>query len=581
MTNKTRAYVIVLIAMLCVVPLFTGEYWSLIATRMLVFWVIVSGLNLIIGFAGQLAIGYVAVLAIGAYTASILVAHFDANPFIAMGAAIVTSMLASLVVGVPALRLTAFYFAVATLGAAQIVTQVALAWKDVTGGGIGLPGPALPGGLGTTTGLYLFCLAFALLSTWLTSNIAFSRFGRALIATRDADVAAETCGILKSKILLPVLLLAGALAGIAGSLYASLQSYITPEAFSFNLSVFLFICVLVGGRGSVVGPMIATVILTVLPEFAAPLAEWSGFLYAALLLAIPLLVPGGIAELLHVITRPKAPAKREEAMQPALIQELLSHVPSDTPLQLNSISVEFGALKAIDQLSLELRPGEIHGLIGPNGSGKTTTLNTICGFVIPAQGSISIGGQKLPVGRPQSAGASGIARTFQTPRVIAEATVLDNVLVGATLAGSASFLSVMLGASEARREEVRNKRDGLVALRMVGLEALAEFRADRLTHSELRLVEIARALLQRPRFLLLDEPAAGLTKEEIERLAGLMMYISRHSKIGILLVEHHVDLIFKACDRITALDVGRPLVTGTSAEIRVHKGVMHAYLGTA
>jgi ABC-type branched-subunit amino acid transport system permease subunit len=193
------------------------------------------------------------------------------------------------------------------LGFATIVTQVALGWQSVTGGGIGLPGPTPPAPFDSPWGLYYFCACLAALATWLTSNIAASRFGRALIAVRDAEVAAEAAGIAKPSLLLRVFLFAGASAGVAGGLFATLQTYITPDAFTFDLSLLFFIAVLLGGRGSIAGPLLATILLTMLPEVAAPLAAWSTFLYAALLLLIVLLLPGGIAALLGRGRRAKLP----------------------------------------------------------------------------------------------------------------------------------------------------------------------------------------------------------------------------------------------------------------------------------
>ena len=227
------------------------------------------------------------------------------------------------IVGLPALRLRTFYFAMTTLGFATIVTQVALAWKDVTGGGVGTPGPVFPWPFEPGWGFYYFCFILAALATWMTANIGSSRYGRALVAIRDAEVAAEASGIAKPKLLMMVFLLAGALGGVAGGLFASLQSYITPDAFTFEMSVLFFIAILIGGRGSILGPVLGTIILTVLPEFAAPLVQWSTFLYAALLLVIVLVIPGGIADLLDYKNRRPLEQHREIVPRPELLARVL------------------------------------------------------------------------------------------------------------------------------------------------------------------------------------------------------------------------------------------------------------------
>jgi branched-chain amino acid transport system ATP-binding protein/branched-chain amino acid transport system permease protein len=184
----------------------------------------------------------------------------------------------------------------------------------------------------------------------------------------------------------------------------------------------------------------------------------------------------------------------------------------------------------------------------------------------------------LPSAAPQSRAGLGIARTFQTPRIIGEASVLENVMIGASIAGRANFLDALLWLPRQRRDEAEFHRTAAIALRIVGLAPLAAVRADRLQHSELRFMEIARALVLRPTFLLLDEPAAGLSAEEILRLGALVKAIARNGT-GILLVEHHADLIFDICDRVTVLNLGQTLAAGTPAEIRAHREVVSAYLG--
>ena len=567
-----------LLAAALVLPFVANDYWAVIGARAAVYWILVAGLNLVVGYGGQLAIGWVALLTLGAYTASILVARFDLSPFIAYAAGGVVGALSGVIVGLPALRLRTFYFAMTTLGFATIVTQVALAWQSVTGGGIGLPGPALNAPFDSAWGFYLLCLGLAAIVTWMTANIAASRFGRSLIAIRDAEVAAEATGISKARLLIIVFLFSGFTAGVAGGLFATLQSYITPDAFTFDLSVTFFIAILVGGRGSILGPLLGNILLTLLPEFAAPLVAWSTFLYAALLLAIVLLMPGGIAALIDFRNRKPLESHRSILPQPERLPALLNHCPVREDIVLRNVVLAFGGVRAIDGLDITIRAGQVHGLIGPNGSGKTTTLNVISGYYAPQEGEAFLGTRVLPHGAPQTRAALGIARTFQTPRVIGEASVLQNVMVGATVDGTASFLEAALTLPRYRSEERTLTGRAMQALAVVGLDSLAPVRADRLQHSELRFVEIARALAGRPAFLLLDEPAAGLSTDEITRLGALIKAIAA-AGTGVLLVEHHADLIFDICDHVTVLNLGRELAAGTPADIRAHKEVVSAYLG--
>lgn len=564
-----------------ILPFVSNDYWALIGTRAAIYWFLVAGLNLVVGFAGHLAIGYVALLTLGAYTTSVLASGNVMPPlpvFVSLIAASCVGAVFGVIVGLPAMRLRTFYFAMTTLGFATIVTQIALAWQSVTGGGVGIVGPEMPAPFNTPWGFYYLCIGLGAIATWLSANVAHSRFGRALIAIRDVDVAAEATGISKPKLLVSIFLLAGAMAAFAGGLFASLQTYITPDAFTFDLSVLFFIAILIGGRGSILGPMLGTIILTILPEIAAPLAAWSTFLYAVLLLVIVLVMPGGIAALLDFKSRRPLASNRAIVPRPAVLAEALRKTAGQAVLSLREVVLTFGNVRAIDGLDLDVKPGQVHGLIGPNGSGKTTTLNVISGYYAAKGGRITLGGEALPPGRPELRAGKGIARTFQTPRVIGEASVLDNVMVGGTIEGQATFAEALLSLPRHHRDERALTEQARAMLRVVGLEPLADVRADRLQHSELRFIEIARALMLQPDFLLLDEPAAGLSSDEIKRLGELIKAISRRGT-GVLLVEHHADLIFDICDQVTVLNLGKILAAGTPAEIRVHKEVVSAYLG--
>src|SRR5262249_1748630 len=334
------------------------------------------------------------------------------DPYLALAIAGVIGAVFGLIIGLPALRLRTFYFAITTLGFATIVTQIALAWSSVTGGGVGVPRPQFPP-FESQWGFYYLCFGIAAFCTWMTMNIAASRFGRALTAIRDAEVAAEACGISKPRLLIPVFLFSGALASIAGGLFASLQSYITPDAFTVELSVLFFIGVLIGGRGSILGPLLGTILLTVLPEFAAPLVAWSTFLYAVLLLVIVLAIPGGIAELIDFKNRRPLHSDRAIVPRPELLPRLLGRNDDGGALTLEQVRLSFGGVRAIDGLDLTILPGQVHGLIGPNGSGKTTTLNVISGYYTPQEGVARLNEVVLTMLAHHARAELRVARTFQ------------------------------------------------------------------------------------------------------------------------------------------------------------------------
>jgi ABC-type branched-subunit amino acid transport system ATPase component len=247
-------------------------------------------------------------------------------------------------------------------------------------------------------------------------------------------------------------------------------------------------------------------------------------------------------------------------------------------LEARAVTKRFGGLIAVQNVSLELRPGEVHGLIGPNGSGKTTLLNLISGYYVMDQGFIYLAGADVTRQSVQDRARRGVARTFQTPKLVLSLSVLDNAMLGGWHEVRSGFLETALAAPRPRREE-RNIRDRAAAmLHGVGLGRVLDRRADFLEHTQQRFLEIARALTMRPTFILLDEPAGGLTTSEIDRLAAIIGVI-RDSGIGVLLVEHHTDFVFRVCDRVTALDLGRSIAHGTAAEVRRHPEVIRVYLG--
>jgi ABC-type branched-subunit amino acid transport system ATPase component len=238
----------------------------------------------------------------------------------------------------------------------------------------------------------------------------------------------------------------------------------------------------------------------------------------------------------------------------------------------------FAGLVALDAVSLDLRPGEIQGLIGPNGSGKTTMLNMLSGYYQPTDGRITLDGTDISELSVQTRARSGIARTFQKPRLLTGLSVLDNAMLGAWRDVRAGFVETALAFPRVRREEQAFRAHAAALLRGVGLGHALERPADRLEHAEQRFLEIARALVSRPRFLLLDEPAGGLTGAEIESLGRIIMAV-RDSGIGVLLVEHHTDFVFRISARVITLDRGRLIAHGTPDQVRQDPEVVRVYLG--
>jgi branched-chain amino acid transport system permease protein len=296
-------------------PFFVADQYQLhLATLIGAYWILVAGLNLVVGFSGQLSIGHVGLLAIGAYAFAILAGRHDIDPFLATAVAGAIGATCGFLLGLPSLRLPGFYFAMATLAFALIVGELSLAEQDLTGGGAGLAVPGFPAPFDTPSGFYWLVLAVAGVATWVTWNIARLIWGCALIAIRDSEVAARATGVPVFRMKLLVFTFSGFTAGVSGALFASLQTYITPETFTFELGLFFFVAIIIGGRGGILGPFLGLVLLTLLPEVVAPLARLGNFFYGALLLVVVLAVPEGIGHLVGTLRERFRPVKVQKQL---------------------------------------------------------------------------------------------------------------------------------------------------------------------------------------------------------------------------------------------------------------------------
>lgn len=297
---------------LVTLPFWAGDQYQLhLAALIGAYWILIAGLNLVVGFSGQLSVGHVGLLAIGAYTFAIVAGTHGIDPWIALAAAGALGALCGFLLGLPSLRLPGFYFAMATLAFALIVTELVLAFDGLTGGGVGLSVPTFPEPLDTAEGNYWLILGVAGLVTLLTWNVARLMWGRGLICVRDSVVTAQAVGVPVLRAKLAAFVFSGLTAGIGGALFAVIQSYITPDTFLFELGMFFFVCIIIGGRGSIVGPFLGTVVLTALPELSAPLAKLGNFFYGLLLLLVVLLLPEGIGRLFQIVMERWRPRRLE------------------------------------------------------------------------------------------------------------------------------------------------------------------------------------------------------------------------------------------------------------------------------
>jgi len=285
-------------------PFITGNlYYLHVATVIGVYWVLIATLNLLVGFTGQLSIGHVGLLAIGAYAFCLLAGPQGQgwSPYLALLAGGAICALVGLILGLPSLRLPGFYFAMATLAFGLIVAELALAEQWLTNGSVGMPAPNFPAPFDTPWGFYWLVLGIAAFITWMTANLARLMWGRAMVALRDSTVAASSVAVPIYLVKLVVFVFSGFTAGIAGGLYATSQTYITPDAFIVNVGIYFFVAIIIGGRGAIIGPFIGAAVLAAIPELVAPLAKYGAFFYGFILLLVVLVIPGGFGELISIV----------------------------------------------------------------------------------------------------------------------------------------------------------------------------------------------------------------------------------------------------------------------------------------
>lgn len=298
--SKFQMLVLGLVAATIVLtPVIGNIYYLHLITLITVYWVLISTLTLLVGYTGQISIGHAGLLAIGAYTYTILTGEYGVNPLLAFLASGGICAAAGLLLGLPSLRLPGFYFALATIAFALIVGENLLAWDDFTGGGTGLLVPTLPPPFDTPHALYWLSVGLAVLVSYFCYNLARTMWGRNMIAVRDSEIAALSVGIAPFRTKLVIFLFAGVFAGFSGALFALVQNYILPESFHFDLSLFFFISIIIGGRGELLGPFIGAVILIMLPEFMGSLAQYASLFYGVALLIVVLVVPRGLGPTLR------------------------------------------------------------------------------------------------------------------------------------------------------------------------------------------------------------------------------------------------------------------------------------------
>jgi ABC-type branched-subunit amino acid transport system ATPase component/ABC-type branched-subunit amino acid transport system permease subunit len=551
----------------------TNSYYQLMLTLVPIWAVMGLSWNLLSGYTGLVSFGHASFFGLGAYTVTIALVRYDVTPWFGIPMGMVVGAVAGAVIGYPTFRLRGHYFALSMLAYPMALLYVFewLGYQEVA-----LPMKREAPGWYMQFGDYRVYSALAVgllvMSLLISLAVERSRFGLSLLAIKQNEPAAEAAGIDTLAWKMRAIMVSGAIAAAAGGLYAVVLLVVTPDSvFGMLTSAQALVVALFGGVGTLWGPVIGAAILIPLSEtLQAELGDIipgiQGVIYGTAIILVVLLAPEGIFwRVRDRFFRSRAQTVPETAPAPlAVIPTVRNSAPQRAPiLRVSGLEKSFGGLRAVADVSFEVKEGEILGIIGPNGAGKTTLFNLLNGFLSIDRGTVAFAGHDLRGLKPNRICRLGIGRTFQVVRAFARMSILNNVVIGA-FASTATDADALAAARE--------------ALARVNLLARAEVIAGGLTNKELRLMELARALAGRPRLLLMDEPLAGLGAAEVEEMLTAIRAVSA-SGVTVVIIEHTMRAMVRLAERLVVLDHGAILAAGRPSEVTGHPSVIEAYLG--
>jgi branched-chain amino acid transport system permease protein len=536
------------------------------------FSIAVFGLSVVLGLCGQINLAQAAFFGFGAYAVALGTADLHMSYWLCLVAGCVAALVAGAFLGMSTLRLGGHYLAMVTISFQQIVTLVMINAIWFSHGPDGVSNIGRPQLFSSSQNYLAFCVAVLAIVGYVVWHLPDTKLGRAMRAVRDNELAAGVNGIDVFRTKVAAFAICALLGGLAGGLFAGGFAYISPDQFSFSDSIVFLTMALLGGVASPIGSAIGTGLLILIPEWLRFLKSVPGLylaIYGLFVILIIRFMPDGIWGFVSAaFERWRAKTKAPAAVKALQLEPATSG--GEIVLEVRGLSKHFGGLKAVDGVDIAVRRGGVHALIGPNGSGKTTTLNVLSGLYKATSGTILLDGTDITSMPPHRRTAAGLGRTFQNIRLFRSMTALENVEIGAERSGNKM---VGQGGAAALTERA------MEALTFVGLGSRANELITSFSYGHQRLIEIARALAGNPTLLLLDEPAAGLNSTEKLELHELLKRIAAQG-LTILIIDHDMTLVSEAAQHITVLNFGRRIADGESMAVLRHPDVISAYLGS-